>query len=160
MYYLHRVWVAQSGSATAAITSSREGPQESDLPAAAARSSLLSAPITGASVPTKTNSVVQPSEQPLPLPELLPSSPAATKSHALINLFRSACKSFIHKPNSKKTLCKIYVKRFAMISKPLFHNRTLRIYQRPGSCASGSFSYMASALDGSALTCTFGCELY
>lgn len=65
----------------AVITSSREGPQESDLPAAAAaaRSSLLSAPITGASVPTKTNSVVQPSEQPLPLPELLPSSPVAKK---------------------------------------------------------------------------------
>lgn len=65
----------------ATIISSREGPRASVLPAAAAaaRSSLLSAPITGASVPTKTNSVVQPSEQPLPLPELLPSSPAATK---------------------------------------------------------------------------------
>lgn len=56
-----------------------EGLQEIDLPAAAARSSLLSAPITGASVPTKINSVVQPSEQPLPLPELLPSSPGATQ---------------------------------------------------------------------------------
>lgn len=69
----------------ATITSSREGPRESDLPAAAAAacSSLLSAPITGASVPTKTNSVVQPSEQPLPLPELLPSSPAARKSHQI-----------------------------------------------------------------------------
>lgn len=67
----------------ATITSNRDGPQEREFPAAAAaaRSSLLSAPITGASVPTKTNSVVQPSEQPLPLPELLPSSPEATKSH-------------------------------------------------------------------------------
>lgn len=85
VYYLHRVCIAQSGRVRAAITSSREGPWESDLPAAAAaaRSSLLSAPITGASVPTNTNSVVQPSEQPLPLPELLPSSPGATKSHKL-----------------------------------------------------------------------------
>lgn len=88
IYYLHWVWVAQSGSAVAAITSSKEGPQESDLPAAAARSSLLSAPITGASVPTKTNSVVQPSVQPLPLPELLPSSPE--KSHKL-NVHNKFC---------------------------------------------------------------------
>lgn len=83
MYYLHLVCHAQSGSVRAAITSSRDGPREKDLPAAAARSSLLSAPTTGASVPTKTNSVVQPSEQPLPLPELLPSSPAGTKPHKL-----------------------------------------------------------------------------
>lgn len=82
-YYLHLVCNAQSGSVRAAITSSRDGLQKSDLPAAAARSSLLSAPTTGASVPTKTNSVVQPSEQPLPLPELLPSSPAGTKPHIL-----------------------------------------------------------------------------
>lgn len=70
----------------AAINSSREGPTEHDLPAAAAaRSSPLSAPITEASVPTKTYSVVQPSEQPLPLPEALPSSPAMdkTESHKL-----------------------------------------------------------------------------
>lgn len=79
LYYLHWVCIAQSGSVRATVSSSTEGPQETDLPAAAARSSLLSAPITGASVPTKINSVVQPSEQPLPLPELLPSSPAATQ---------------------------------------------------------------------------------
>lgn len=79
VYYLPWFRMARSGSGSAAITSSREGPRDSDLPAAtAARSSLLSAPITGASVPTWTNSVVQPSEQPLPLPEVLPSSPADT----------------------------------------------------------------------------------
>lgn len=83
VYYLHRVCTAHSGSVRATITSSREGPWVNDFPAAAARSSLLSAPITGASDPTKTYSVVQPSEQPLPLPELLPSSPAATNSHKL-----------------------------------------------------------------------------
>lgn len=87
VYYLHWVCIAPSGSVRAATTSTREGPLEKDFPAAAAaaaaRSSLLSAPITGASVPTKTNSVVQPSEQPLPLPEVLPSSPAATKSQKL-----------------------------------------------------------------------------
>lgn len=81
LYYLHWVFSAKSGSVRATITRSGEG----DLPAApaAVRSSLLSAPITGASVPTKTNSVVQPSEHPLPLPEPLPSSPAAMKSHQL-----------------------------------------------------------------------------
>lgn len=81
MYYLHRGCNTQSDTRRAASSSSRDGPWERDLPAAAARSSLLSAPITGASVPTKTNSVVQPSEQPLPLPELLLSSPAARGAH-------------------------------------------------------------------------------
>lgn len=79
LYYLHWVCITASGSVRESTTSSREGPQDSGLPAAAAaaRSLLLSAAITGASVPIKTISVVQPSEQPLPLPELLPSSPAA-----------------------------------------------------------------------------------
>lgn len=53
VYYLPWFRTARSGSGSAAITSSREGPRDSDWPAAtAARSSLLSAPMTGASVPT------------------------------------------------------------------------------------------------------------
>lgn len=53
VYYLPWFHMARSGSGSAAITVSMEGPRDSDLPAAtAARSSLLSAPITGASVPT------------------------------------------------------------------------------------------------------------
>lgn len=52
-YYLLWFHVARNGSRIATVTSSREGPQDSDLPAAtAACSSLLSAPTTGASVPT------------------------------------------------------------------------------------------------------------
>lgn len=83
LYYLNWVCVAQSRRVRADITSSVEGPRERDLPAAAAaaRSSLLSVPITGASVPTKINSVVQLSVHPLPLPELLPSSPAGRNPH-------------------------------------------------------------------------------
>lgn len=85
LYYLNWVCVAQSRRVRADITSGVEGPRERDLPAAAAaaRSSLLSVPITGASVPTKINSVVQLSVQPLPLPELLPSSPAVTNPHKI-----------------------------------------------------------------------------
>lgn len=54
VYYLRWVCNAKSESVRATITSGRESPQESDFPAAAtaARSSLLSTPITGASVPT------------------------------------------------------------------------------------------------------------
>ena len=75
-YYLHCLCHARSVRAREAARSSRDAPWVCPLPAAAARSSLLSAPTTGASVPTKTNSVVQPSVHPLPLAEPLPSSPA------------------------------------------------------------------------------------